>query len=104
MTLNPGRPATRTDATAPTRAAGSGGGADIAAGRRLYSQVCVACHGPDGGMIADHKLAGLGARRDLPATIAYLKDPKPPMPKMFPDLLTEQNLVDVAAYLHDEFK
>jgi alcohol dehydrogenase (cytochrome c) len=64
--------------------------------------VCAACHGPDGNMIADHKLANLRARRDVPSTIAYLKDPKPPMPRMYPDLLTERNLADVAAYLHDE--
>ncbi len=104
LTLNPGRPGTVSDATGATRAASAGGGADLSAGRRLYSQVCVACHGPDGNMISDHKLAGLRARRDLPATIAYLKDPKPPMPKMYPDLLTEQSLVDVAAYVHDELK
>ena len=104
LTLNPSQPGTRSDATGAARTAPAGSGQDIGAGRRLYSQVCVACHGPDGNMIADHKLAGLRARRDLPATIAYLKDPKPPMPKMYPDLLSEQSLADVAAYLHDEFK
>ncbi|MET0291953.1 MAG: PQQ-binding-like beta-propeller repeat protein, partial [Steroidobacteraceae bacterium] len=62
--LNPGRAPTATDSTA---AVATGSRApDKAAGLRLYSQVCVACHGPDGNMIADHKLAGLRARRDLP--------------------------------------
>jgi len=32
------------------------------------------------------------------------KDPKPPMPKLCPDLLTEQNVVGVAAYLHEELE
>jgi PQQ-dependent dehydrogenase (methanol/ethanol family) len=106
MTLNPERrtaiPATPTRAVAA--AAGSAGAPSIAAGRRLYSQVCVACHGPDGNMIADHKLANLAARRDLASTIAYVKDPKAPMPKMFPDLLGEQSIIDVAQFIHEELR
>jgi alcohol dehydrogenase (cytochrome c) len=73
-----------------------------ASGRKLYSQVCVSCHGTDGNMIADHKLSDLASRRDLAATVAYLKDPKPPMPKIYPDLLNEQNVQDLATYLHQE--
>ena len=44
----------------------------------------------------------LGARRDLPATIGYIKDPKAPMPKLYPDLLSEQNVTDVATYVRQE--
>ncbi len=78
------------------------GAANLASGRRLYSQVCVSCHGPDGNLIADHKLSTLKARLDSAATIRFIKDPKPPMPKLFPDLLNEQNVTDLAAYVHDE--
>jgi glucose dehydrogenase/mono/diheme cytochrome c family protein len=76
--------------------------ANLASGRRLYSQVCVACHGPDGNLMADHRLAAALARRDRASIVSYLKDPKPPMPRMYPDLLTEQNVADVAAYLREE--
>ncbi len=62
----------------------------------------VACHGPDGNLIADHKLGTLKARRDADDTIRYIKDPKAPMPKMFPDLIDEQAVVDVTAYVRDE--
>jgi alcohol dehydrogenase (cytochrome c) len=72
--------------------------------RRLYGQVCMSCHGPDGNMIADHKLAGIKARRDLASTIAYIKDPKAPMPKLFPDLINEKSVVDVATWIHEELK
>jgi alcohol dehydrogenase (cytochrome c) len=102
MALNPGRPATRSDATTSREAARVG--PDLAAGERLYSQVCIACHGPDGNTIADHKLQGLGARMDLAATIAYIKNPKAPMPKMYPDLLSEESIADVAAYIHGELR
>jgi PQQ-dependent dehydrogenase (methanol/ethanol family) len=104
MTLNPGRPATALDATGVARPGGVRGAPDVAAGRRLYSQVCSACHGPDGNMIADRKLSNLRARRDVASTIAYIKDPKPPMPRMYPDLLGEQSIVDVTAYIHEELK
>jgi mono/diheme cytochrome c family protein len=78
------------------------GTASVPAGRRLYSQVCVSCHGPDGNMIADHKLSTLKSRKDLKATIAYIKDPKAPMPKLYPDLLKDQDILDVAAYLRED--
>jgi alcohol dehydrogenase (cytochrome c) len=96
MTLDPGRPATATNVTAPIRAAENG--------RRLYGQVCQSCHGPDGNMIADHKLGNLRARLDLAATIAYIKAPKAPMPKLFPDLLDEKSVTDVATWLHEELR
>jgi alcohol dehydrogenase (cytochrome c) len=76
--------------------------ANLADGRKLYGQVCVSCHGPDGNMLADHQLGTLAARQDRTATIGFIKNPKLPMPKLYPDLLTEQNVADVAAYVHEE--
>ncbi len=103
MTLNPrtasGSPPAA--ATSPsTRAPGSA--ANVPAGRKLYTQVCVSCHGPDGNMLADHKLTTLKGRKDLKATVAYIKDPKAPMPKLYPDLLKDQDILDVATYIHDD--
>jgi mono/diheme cytochrome c family protein len=74
----------------------------LAGGRKLYSQVCASCHGPDGNLIADHRLSTLRARLDQVATVRFIKDPKAPMPKLYPDLLTEQNVLDVATYLQQE--
>jgi alcohol dehydrogenase (cytochrome c) len=96
MTLDPKSPATATNITVATK--------DAANGRRLYGQVCQACHGPDGDMLANNKLRNLGARRNLASTIAYIKDPKLPMPKMFPDLLDEQSVKDVATWIHEELR
>jgi len=97
----PAAPASRaapTAASSTTRAPGSA--ANLSAGHKLYTQVCVSCHGPDGDMIADHKLTTLKARKDLKATVAYIKDPKAPMPKLYPDLLKDQDILDVATYIH----
>ena len=98
MTLNPAHTAGAVTPALPTDAAGT----SLTRGRKLYSQVCVSCHGAEGNLIADHKLSTLGARRDLPATISYIKDPKAPMPKLYPDLLSEQNVTDVATYVRQE--
>ena len=103
MTLNP-----RTASGSPPAAAISpstrapGSAANVPAGRKLYTQVCVSCHGPDGNMLADHKLTTLKGRKDLKATVAYIKDPKAPMPKLYPDLLRDQDILDVATYIHDD--
>ena len=94
--------APRPGTTAAPSMRAPGGAANLAAGRKLYSQVCVSCHGPDGNMIADHKLTTLKGRKDVAATVAYIKDPKAPMPRLFPDLLKEQDIRDVAAYVHAE--
>jgi PQQ-dependent dehydrogenase (methanol/ethanol family) len=102
MTLNPKGPSTALDAT--KMGAGAGANSAMANGRRLYGQVCASCHGEDGNFIADHKLSTLAARRDLASTIDYVKNPKAPMPKMFPDLLNEQSVVDVSTWIHEELR
>jgi alcohol dehydrogenase (cytochrome c) len=92
MALNP--------VTLPTATPGS---PDVAAGRRLYSQVCVACHGPEGNLVSDHRLGAAVARQNRAATIAYIKSPKAPMPKMYPDLLNEKSIIDVTEYLYQQW-
>jgi len=101
MALNPSSlPNSATSIAAPAAAGAVVTGA--ASGRKLYSQICVSCHGPDGNLIADHKLSTLKSRRDQASTIRFIKDPKAPMPKLYPDLITEQNVADVAAYIRDD--
>jgi PQQ-dependent dehydrogenase (methanol/ethanol family) len=97
--------AAATSSTSPAAVSakrGSSGAANVAAGRKLYTQVCVSCHGPDGDMLADHKLTTLKSRKDLKATVAYIKDPRAPMPKLYPDLLKDQDILDVATYVHGD--
>ena len=74
----------------------------LARGRKLYAQVCTTCHGLNGNFVAGHELSTLRQRRDLDATIQYIKDPKPPMPKLYPALLDDQAVVDVATYVQQE--
>ena len=96
MTLNPGGEAVSLDATSPNTESG------LANGRRLYNQVCASCHGPRGRLLADHDLSSLPERLGMEESIAIIKDPGEQMPKLFPDLLSEQDVADVAAYIHEE--
>ena len=90
--------------TAPAASNGSSrvGTADLAKGRKVYEQVCASCHGPDGNLVAGHALSTLASRRDRASTLRYIKNPKPPMPKLYPGLLNEQSLVDVTSYIYED--
>jgi glucose dehydrogenase len=99
MTLDAAQPASKLDITAADAA-----GSPVALGQRLYGQVCQSCHGADGNQIADHKLGNLAARRDLASTIEYIKQPKLPMPKLYPQLLGEADVAAVAAWVHQELR
>lgn len=98
MTLNPEAPATALDATSISNASG------LAAGRRLYSQVCASCHGTDGNFISDKRLGNLAARMSLEDTMALIKDPKAPMPKLYPELIDEQSVEAVARFVLEELR
>jgi alcohol dehydrogenase (cytochrome c) len=101
MALDGGSAASSQPPTAAVTA-GRSAEANIASGRRLYGQVCSSCHGPDGNLISGHELSTLKSRRDRAATASFVKDPKPPMPRLYPNLLTDQNVADVTAYLYEE--
>jgi PQQ-dependent dehydrogenase (methanol/ethanol family) len=105
MALNPATLPGATHPAAGNTAAGNAapGTPDVAAGRRLYSQVCVTCHGSEGNLVAGHRLSAAVGRQNRAATIAYVKNPKAPMPKMFPDLLNEQSIIDVTEYLYQQW-
>jgi alcohol dehydrogenase (cytochrome c) len=103
MGLNPVHPAgSQPPPSATSPALPAAAAPSIPGGRKLYSQVCVSCHGADGNLIADHKLGTLKARLGQAATISLIKDPKPPMPKLYPDLISEQSVLDVTAYVVQE--
>ena len=70
-------------------------------GKAIFDQICISCHGADGSGVQDHNLGTIKARKDLAATIAAIKDPAPPMPKLFPNQLSETDVKDVAEYLQN---
>jgi len=74
-------------------------GGDPAHGRAVYSANCAACHGAhaEGGF--GPSLHGEKNRKDAVAASAWIKNPKLPMPKLYPDPLSEKDVDDVTAYI-----
>jgi mono/diheme cytochrome c family protein len=69
-------------------------------GQQLFSANCSTCHGKtgrEGGIgpsLTDEK-----SRKDGPATILWIHNPQPPMPKLWPSPLNDKDVADVAAYV-----
>jgi mono/diheme cytochrome c family protein len=69
-------------------------------GKTIFAANCATCHGANG------ESGGVGpslknekSRKNYEKTIAWIKNPQPPMPKLFPQPLSEKDVDDVAAYV-----
>jgi mono/diheme cytochrome c family protein len=80
------------------QAAASGAG-DPLHGRQIFTANCVACHGANAQGGIGPNLHGERTRKNTAAAIAFIKDPISPMPKLYPAVLTEKDVEDVAAYV-----
>ncbi len=72
---------------------------DTARGKATFGQVCVSCHGAKGEGQTGPALNGLAARYTFEGAVAFLKKPTGAMPPVYPGLLSEQAVHDVAAYV-----
>jgi ubiquinol-cytochrome c reductase cytochrome c subunit len=72
----------------------------VADGRRIFSENCATCHGQTGteGGVGP-SLRGERQRKNYDATIVWIKNPLPPMPTLYPSILSETEVDDVAAYV-----
>lgn len=94
-----------TDTSAPATASAMSTAAavamgDAAHGKSIFGANCASCHGATGteGGVGP-SLKNEKSKKDYPATIAWIKNPQPPMPKLFPSPLSEKDVDDVAAYV-----
>jgi mono/diheme cytochrome c family protein len=83
-------------ATTATSAVPRAAAANLAAGRRLYEQACVFCHGADGK--GDHGGAPLVGVKDLAAAMRTVASGRNDMPS-FGSLFTPAQIRDVSAYV-----
>ncbi len=73
---------------------------DAKKGQTIFAANCSSCHGAAGaGGGIGPVLKGEKARKDYPAAIAWIKNPQPPMPKLYPATLSETDVEDVASYV-----
>jgi mono/diheme cytochrome c family protein len=71
----------------------------LAAGRAIFAQSC-ASHGAAGvGGGLGPALTAERTRKNLAATVTFIKHPLAPMPTLFPGKLSERDVADVAAYV-----
>jgi mono/diheme cytochrome c family protein len=73
---------------------------DAAHGKKLFTQDCASCHGStgrEGGIGPSLKNEKL--RKNNSQTIAWIKDPQPPMPKLYPASLSDKDVADLAAFV-----
>jgi mono/diheme cytochrome c family protein len=73
---------------------------NAANGKKLFAANCASCHGATGteGGVGP-SLKGEKSKKNTAAAVAWIKDPKPPMPKLFPSPLSAKDVNDVAAYV-----
>ncbi len=79
---------------------------DASRGRAVFNARCAMCHGVDGKSISidGHDLTTVKQRMSVDQIIAWIKDPKPPMPRVFSQPLRESEeaeVRDVAAFLDE---
>jgi mono/diheme cytochrome c family protein len=87
-------------ASAPDRARPTPHAADVAHGAIVFRENCAACHGAAGieggvgpSLHAEH------VRKGLRRAVAWIENPDPPMPKLYPGTLDRKDVDDVAAYV-----
>jgi ubiquinol-cytochrome c reductase cytochrome c subunit len=73
---------------------------NIANGREAFTDNCATCHGATGleGGVGP-SLAGEKARINYDETIAWIENPLPPMPKLYPSPISRETVEDIAAYV-----
>jgi len=88
---------------AVTTGAGSNGSnaqGDPTAGHAVFTANCSSCHGATGheGGVGP-SLSNEKSRKNYDQTVAWIKNPQPPMPKLYPSPLSEKDVDNVAAYV-----
>jgi ubiquinol-cytochrome c reductase cytochrome c subunit len=73
---------------------------DAAHGKQLFMGACMKCHGADGeGPVIGPSLVNEKSRKNLEAVATFIKNPAPPMPKLYPQPFSEKDVGDIAAYV-----
>lgn len=89
-----------TQANAVTAGTGATEGGDRTAGARVFAANCATCHGANGvGGSVGPSLRGEAQRMPYGALVSWVEDPQPPMPRLYPQFLSESEVRDVAAYV-----
>jgi mono/diheme cytochrome c family protein len=80
--------------------AGAQSTGNVAAGKKIFQANCSACHGATGaeGGVGP-SLKNETKRKNYQQIVAWIKNPQPPMPKLYPSPLSATDVNNVAAYV-----
>ncbi len=68
-------------------------------GAVLYAKNCSVCHTPGIGSRIGPPLEGVGRRLSTEQIVHAIDRPDPPMPKLYPSVLTGRDVRDIVAYV-----
>jgi mono/diheme cytochrome c family protein len=93
-------PAAMSTTTAASSMSGSIAQGNPARGKTVFTGNCAACHGATGteGGVGP-SLKNEKSRKNYEQTIAWIHNPSPPMPKLWPSPLNDKDVAAVAAYV-----
>jgi mono/diheme cytochrome c family protein len=70
-----------------------------ARGVLTYETHCAACHGPRADGASAPSLIGERTHKNVAEIADWIKDPRPPMPALYPQALTDRDVGDLAAFI-----
>lgn len=73
--------------------------AALAKGQNIFQNICAVCHGVKGEGGMGLPLKNIGDRLTQQQTIEKIKNPKEPMPKLWPNVLSDQAVQEVAEFV-----
>jgi cytochrome c len=80
-------------------AVASAGEGNAVRGEATYAQQCARCHGSRAQGGIGPRLTGERTRKSFAQTVAWIQNPRPPMPPLYPTPLGENDVKNVAAYV-----
>lgn len=85
-------------------AAASKGAPNVANGNKIYSNYCAGCHGEDGEGGVGPSLIDEFERKNMAEIVDWIEHPNSPMPKLYPGVITVEQVRDVGAYVEETFR
>lgn len=70
-------------------------------GKKVYTQLCATCHGGQGEGVpgAGVPIRNEAERKNYAQVVEWIKNPQPPMPKLYPAPLSDNDVKAIATYL-----
>lgn len=88
------------DGLGPPQSTAEGSAADLIRGKKIYLRSCSMCHGPSGSGAIGPSLRKLNTRMTFEQILSQIRTPRGVMPKLYPNQLSDQDVLNVAAFAY----